>query len=98
VARSLDEPGGGTMADMTVEQVQLREYAQAVLRQNGVKTARVWYPSPTVLALTVDPSAYVKARGSVPIIQLRADKFRGFRVVLDEPGVDFAALAGQATT
>jgi hypothetical protein len=85
------------MANMTLEQVQLREYAQAVLRQSGVKTARVWYPSPTVLALTVDPSAYAKARNSVPIIQLRADKYHGFNVVLDEPGVDFQALAGQVT-
>jgi hypothetical protein len=81
------------MAGMTLEQSQLREYAEAVLRHNGIKTSRAWYPVPTVLAVTVDQSAYVKARNSLPIIQLRADKYHGFKVVLDEPGVDFESLA-----
>jgi hypothetical protein len=71
--------------DMTPDQSALREYAQSVLRHYGVKANRASWASPTVLALTVDPSAVKKAHSILPIIEKRAAKFEGLTVVIAPP-------------
>jgi hypothetical protein len=78
------------MTAISTTQSHLKEYAQDVLRHNGVKSSRAWWPSPGVLALTVEPYAVVKAKRALPIIQQRADKFGDIRVVIDEPGAELS--------
>jgi hypothetical protein len=76
------------MTTMTTEQTQLREYAQAVLRQYGVKANQARWVTPEVLALIVDPTAVEKARRLLPLIETRARKYDNLRVVIDEPGAE----------
>jgi hypothetical protein len=76
------------MTTITTAQSHLREYAEEILRHNGVKSSRAWWPSPHVLALTIQPHAVAKAVRALPVIQQRADKFGDIRVVIDQPGAD----------
>jgi hypothetical protein len=76
------------MTTITTAQTHLTEYAQDVLRHNGVKSSRAWWPNPQVLALVVQPYAVAKAARALPVIQQRADKFGDVRVVIEQPGAD----------
>jgi hypothetical protein len=61
-----------TMTDVTAGQSGLSTYAEAVLRQNGIKTCRTRWPSSDVLSIEVDPIRVAKVQTLLPIIQLRA--------------------------
>jgi hypothetical protein len=68
---------------VTTEQTGLSTYAEAVLRQNGIKSCRVRWPAPEVLSIEVDPTRRAQALRLLPIIQQRAGT--GIDVQLLEP-------------
>jgi hypothetical protein len=57
---------------MTAEQSGLGIYAEAVLRQNGIKSCRVRWPSSDVVSIEVDPTRRDQVQRLLPIIQQRA--------------------------
>jgi hypothetical protein len=59
---------------VTADQSGLSTYAEAVLRQNGIKSCRTRWASPDVLSIEVDPTRIDKAQSLLPIIQQRAGK------------------------
>jgi hypothetical protein len=59
---------------VTADQSDLSTYAEAVLRQNGIKSCRTRWASPDVLSIEVDPTRIDKAQSLLPIIQQRAGK------------------------
>jgi hypothetical protein len=59
---------------VTADQSGLSTYAQAVLRQNGIKSCRTRWASADVLSIEVDPTRIDKAQSLLPIIQQRAGK------------------------
>jgi hypothetical protein len=67
----------------TADQSGLSTYAEAVLRQNGIKSCRTRWESTEVLSIEVDPTRIDKARKLLPIIQQRAG--RHIRVELHQP-------------
>ena len=71
------------MTDVTVDQSGLSTYAEAVLRQNGIKSCRTRWTSTDVLSIEVDPTRVDKAQSLLPIIQQRAGK--RINVVLHQP-------------
>jgi hypothetical protein len=56
----------------TAGQSGLSTYAEAVLRQNGIKSCRTRWASADVLSIEVDPTRVDKAQKLLPIIQQRA--------------------------
>jgi hypothetical protein len=57
---------------VTADQSGLSTYAEAVLRQNGIKSCRTQWSSTNVLSIEVDPTRIDKAQKLLPIIQQRA--------------------------
>jgi hypothetical protein len=62
------------VTEMKAAQSGLAVYAEAVLRQHGVKSCRVRWPSNDVLTIEVDPTRRDQVARLLPIIQQRAGK------------------------
>ena len=60
------------MTGVTADQSGLSTYAEAVLRQNGIKSCRTRWATADVLSIEVDPTRVDKAQSLLPIIQQRA--------------------------
>lgn len=71
------------MTGITAGQSGLSTYAEAVLRQNGIKSCRTRWASPDVLTIEVDPTRLAQAQRILPIIQQRAGQ--DVRVELHQP-------------
>jgi hypothetical protein len=57
---------------VTAGQSGLSVYAEAVLRQNGIKSCRTRWAATDVLSIEVDPTRLDQAQRLLPIIQQRA--------------------------
>ncbi len=82
------------MTGVTAGQSGLSSYAEAVLRQNGIKNCRMRWPSLDVLSIEVDPMRFQKAEWLIPIIQQRAGK--QVRVEMHEPSSQATATTRSA--
>jgi hypothetical protein len=60
------------MTGATAGQSGLSTYAEAVLRQNGIKSCRTRWSGTDVLSIEVDPTRVDLAQKLLPIIQQRA--------------------------
>jgi hypothetical protein len=72
-----------TVTGVTAGQSGLSAYAEAVLRQNGIKSCRTRWAGTDVLSIEVDPTRLEKAQSLLPIIQQRAG--RAVHVELHQP-------------
>jgi hypothetical protein len=82
------------MADTTSDQSKLGSYAEAVLRQNGIKDCRIRWVSTDVLTIEVNPTRVDKARTLLPVIQQRAGQ--QVHVRLHQPSSDNADVKSPA--